>query len=46
MSNNTKWVSEKLDNEIGSVMRYVEQRGFEVLNSYEDVIVSKNDESD
>jgi hypothetical protein len=41
-----KWVSEKLDNEISSVMRYVEQRGFEVLNSYEDVIVSKNEESD
>ena len=41
-----KWVSKRLDSEISSVMRYVEQRGFEVLNSYENVIVSKNDESD
>ena len=41
-----KWVSEKLDKESSSVMRYVEQIGFEVLNSYEDVIVSKNEESD
>ena len=36
------WIGEELDKEIECVRKYVEQRGFDILNNYKDLTISKS----